>query len=59
VINSICTDIFKTTSTSIPSEWVTITTETVGGDCWGVEHNCDVIDKDGNVHHYEYNSLKT
>ena len=36
-----------------------IKTEKIYGDCWGVEHDCDVIDKDGKVHHYKYNPPKT
>ena len=32
-----------------------IETSNVYGNCWGVEHDCDVIDKDGSVHHYTYN----
>ena len=58
VIN-MCEYVFKTPDLENGNYKVEIETENIGGKCWGVEHDCDVIDKDGNVHKYKYNPPKT
>jgi hypothetical protein len=58
VIN-MCECVFKTPDLENGNYKVEIETENIGGKCWGVEHDCEVIDKDGKVHHYKYNPPKT
>ena len=58
-IKDCCKAFFGFDETETPSvgEPEIYETETIGGDCWGIERDCIVYDKDGNAHRFEYLSV--